>query len=407
MIKFKPRLVVAGFIVLSTCLTGCVTQSYENDSSTPVVESDSNNDEIAMTRISLGLGYLKMGNTTQAKLNLEKAKRFAPNLSQVYTAFAHYYEVVSEPDLATNSYEKALSIEPQNPDTLNNYGVFLCRHEKYAESEKNTLKAIAIPAYLMVSQSYENLALCQLKAKEFTKAEQYFTKSIQHSPNRASALLQMVRLQYAYGDYKAAQKYFQRYEKATRRFSPEALSLGFKVFEKQRNRRIAKNYASMLVKMFPASYQAKQYILNELAHIEADDLAKTYQASIAPIDSTPKKRVVVLSPNKPRKKFPKNPETEKDVVKKEAVAEVTHVKTIQEKSINDFEIKIHVVKKGDSLFSISKQYNISMNALERWNNLSRNDVLALGRKFYVSIPLHQNPAAVKNATKNIGQEKTQ
>ncbi|KAJ1463633.1 hypothetical protein T484DRAFT_1758682, partial [Baffinella frigidus] len=191
MIKFIPRLLVTSVIALLTVLSGCVTQSYENDSTTPVVESDSSNNEMAMTRISLGLGYLKMGNTTQAKLNLEKAKRFSPNLSQVYTAFAHYYDVVGESDLATNAYEKALSIDPKNPDTLNNYGVFLCRHEKYEASEKYTLKAIEIPTYLMVSQSYENLALCQLKANEFVKAEQYFIKSIQHSPNRASALLQM------------------------------------------------------------------------------------------------------------------------------------------------------------------------------------------------------------------------
>lgn len=407
MINFKARLIVTGFIILSATLSGCVTQSYENDSETPVVESDSNNDEIAMTRISLGLGYLKMGNTTQAKLNLEKAKRFSPNLSHVYTAFAHYYEVVAEPELAIKSFEKALTIEPNNPDTLNNYGVFLCRHEKYTASEEKTLKAIAIPTYLMVSQSYENLALCQLKANKFKKADQYFTKSIQHSPNRASALLQMVRLQYAFADYKTAEQYFSRYEKATRRFSPEALALGYKIFEKQRNRRIAKNYAGMLVKMFPGSYQAKQYILNELAYIEADDLAKAYQATIAATESKPAKRVVVLSPNKPRKSIPKAKTAKKELVKQNVVAKIENVENSQSNQSNDFEIKIHVVKKGDSLFSISKQYNISMDLLETWNDLSRNDVLTLGRKFYISVPLHQNPSATQYANKNTGQENPQ
>ena len=62
-----------------------MTQNYGNDKDTPLIENESSKNEIAMTRISLGLGYLKMGNTQQAKLNLEKAKRFAPNLVQVYT----------------------------------------------------------------------------------------------------------------------------------------------------------------------------------------------------------------------------------------------------------------------------------------------------------------------------------
>ena len=59
-----------------------------------------------------------MGNTQQAKLNLEKAKRFSPNLVQVHTAFAHYYDTVDEPDLATKAYEHALSINSEDADTL-------------------------------------------------------------------------------------------------------------------------------------------------------------------------------------------------------------------------------------------------------------------------------------------------
>jgi type IV pilus assembly protein PilF len=420
MTKVMPRFAFISFISVVFSLSGCVTQSYENESTTPIVENDSTNNEVAMIRISLGLGYLNMGNTTQAKLNLEKAKRFSPKLVQVYTAFAHYYDVVGEPKQATDAYEKALSLNSDDPDTLNNYGVFLCRQEKYQAAEKFTLQAIAIPTYLMVSQSYENLALCQLKAKKFTKAEKYFTKSIQHSPNRASALLQMVRLQYAFADYKTAQQYFRRYEKATRRFSAEALALAYKVYEKQRNRRVAKNYATMLVKMFPNSYQAKQYILNELAYIEADDLAKDYQQSIlSAVKAKPKKRVVVLSPNKSRKSFKKVPLPTKKNKKSSIEKLVTEKAQLKNKLIKSTaKVKkssnadVYTVEVGDSLFSISLAYNTNMKALELWNNISRNDVLKLGRKLYVSDPTSVDTTSdsylpISNTIKNTEQEKTQ
>ncbi|WP_448551662.1 type IV pilus biogenesis/stability protein PilW [Thalassotalea montiporae] len=257
-------------------LSGCVTQNYEN-SKTPVVQNESSNTEIAMTRISLGLGYLKMGNTTQAKLNLEKAKRFSPNLVQVYTAFAHYYETVGEDELTSASYEKALSLKPDDADTLNNYGVFLCRKERLAEAEQQFLKAIAVPTYLLVSKSYENLALCQLKALNFEKAETYLNKAIDHNPANASILYQMMRLQYAKGQYHQALAYAKRYEKATRRFTPDSLSLSYKIYEALGNRRIAKNYGTMLVKMFPESWHARQYLLNELEQIEADELAEQFR----------------------------------------------------------------------------------------------------------------------------------
>ena len=306
------------FIAISAALmslSACVTQNYEN-SNTPVVQNDSTNTEIAMTRISLGLGYLKMGNTTQAKLNLEKAKRFSPELVQVYTAFAHYYETVGEDDLTIASYEKALSLKPDDADTLNNYGVFLCRKDKLSEAETQFLKAIAVPSYLLVSQSYENLALCQLKAPNFDKAQTYLAKAIDHNPSSAPTLYQMMRLQYAKGQYTEALAYSKRFEKATRRFNPESLALSYKIYRKLGNQRIAKNYGAMLVKMFPESWQAKQYLLNELEQIDADELAQKYQLlKLGAISSKANKKVVVLSPtNKPAFLLKNDKKTDKKAV---------------------------------------------------------------------------------------------
>jgi len=290
------KVIVASSAMLS--LSACVTQNFEENNK-PVVLNESTDNEIALTRISLGLGYLKMGNTSQAKFNLEKAKKYAPDNVQVYTAFAHYYESVGEDNLTIDSYEKALSIKPDDADTLNNYGVFLCRKERLDEAERQFLKAIQVPTYLRVSESYENLALCQLEALNFEKTELYLGKAIAHSPSDGSVLYQMMRFQYAIGEYKTAQTYGKRFEKSSRRFTAEYLALAYKVFVKQGNTRTATNYATMLVKMHPNSWHAKQYLLNGLDSIDADDLAEQYQILVAnkngPI--VPKK-VVVLSPDR-------------------------------------------------------------------------------------------------------------
>ncbi|WP_286265177.1 type IV pilus biogenesis/stability protein PilW [Thalassotalea atypica] len=279
-------------------LSACVTQNYEEDD-TPVLENESSDSEIALTRISLGLGYLKMGNTSQAKFNLEKAKKYAPNMVQVYSAFAHYYETVGEDALTVQSYEHALSLDPNDANTLNNYGVFLCRKERLDEAEVQFLKAIKVPTYIRVSESYENLALCQLEAFNFEKAEHYLEKAIAHSPSSGSALLQMMRLQYAIGEYVTAKDYGKRFEKASRRFSSEYMALAYKVYLKLGDTRTANNYGTMLVKMYPDSWHAKQYLLNRLDSIDADDLATQYQILVSKTQSqSVNKRVVVLSPDK-------------------------------------------------------------------------------------------------------------
>jgi type IV pilus assembly protein PilF len=288
--------------LIAVLLSGCVTQSFEDNE--PVVKTQANRDEMAATRISLGLGYLKMGDMSQAKLNLEKAKRFSPNLVQVHTAFAHYYETVGENDLAITSFEEALTIKSDSADTLNNYGVFLCRQNKVDAAEAQFLKAIAVPSYLLVAQSYENLASCYLQNDNFEKAEMYLNKTIAHNPNRTSPLLQMVRLKYAMGNYKEARVYLQKFERNTQRFSADSLALSYKVYRKLGQRRTANNYGNMLVKMYPQSWEGKQFLLNGLEFIEADNLANKYQLSqkqkTPQLASTSKKRVVKLSPKSKR-----------------------------------------------------------------------------------------------------------
>lgn len=390
----SKRAFIAILTLLPAFLSGCVTQNYENDD-TPVVQNQANTDDMAATRISLGLGYLKMGNMPQAKQNLEKAKNFAPNMVQVYTAFAHYYETVGEHKLTISSYEKALSIKSDDADTLNNYGVYLCRQDKIEAAEKQFLKAIAVPSYLLVAKSYENLSSCFLKDDDFIKAEMYLNKAILHSPSSSSILFQMIRLQYALGDYKQAKLFSQRFEKVTRRFNSQFLALSYKVHYKLGERGTAKNYGTMLVKMFPQSWEAQQYLLNELASIEADNLAKRYQALKAVNTlSKSKKRIVRLSPKKNRKmesnsvaQTPQQVVAEKEVnrvhlsglkpsvVKEIKTAENPDVIQEEPKSVTQEQpIKLpsfHIVEKGDTLYNISMKYNIKIEALHRWNNINK------------------------------------
>ncbi|MGL1957367.1 MAG: type IV pilus biogenesis/stability protein PilW [Colwellia sp.] len=294
-------------IALALLLPACVTQEFESDD-TPVVKNQSNRDEMAITRISLGLGYLKMGNMSQAKFNLDKAKKFSPKMVQVYTAFAHYYATVGEHELTITAYEKALSIQSDNADTLNNYGVYLCRQNQVPAAEKQFLKAIAVPSYTLVAQSYDNLASCYLQIDDFEKSELYLNKAILHSPSAASILFKMVRLQYAKSDYKEARIFLQRFEKSTRRFTPQSLALAYKVYFKLGQRRTARNYGAMLVKMYPQSWEANQYLLNKLELIDADNLAKKFKLAQTKLSQSgnsniikTKKRVVKLSPKKPTK----------------------------------------------------------------------------------------------------------
>jgi type IV pilus assembly protein PilF len=426
------------FLVTVAQLSGCVTQNFENN--VPVVENSTSNKELAMTRISLGLGYLDMGNNSQAKFNLEKAKKFAPELVEVHAAFAHYFEKVGEDELTVESYEKALKINPVHANTLNNYGVYLCRQLEFDAAEVQFLKAIAVPSYLLVSESYENLAQCQLDNDDFAKSEYYLLKAIKHSPNRETALLAMARLQYAMGNYREAGRYETKFEKSTRRFKSSSLALAVKIYQKMGNRKTSDNYGAMLVKMFPQSWEAKQYLLNGLERIEADELADRYIAKSSQLnDKKKKKRTVIWTPTSkpmPQEEAVETPvtppsadrekdedyqlssgdesindeqavdflpglqeETTKEQPKqKEEVSLKGDVNNALDKDVESEDesltivvgeiipTPVHIVAKGENMFGISMRYNTQMKAILKWNNLPDASNIMPGDKLYVADP---------------------
>lgn len=65
---------LAGVGLCSALLFGCVSESTIVDSKRQG-ERQTDNKQIARTRLSLGLNYLQRGETSQARFNLEKADR--------------------------------------------------------------------------------------------------------------------------------------------------------------------------------------------------------------------------------------------------------------------------------------------------------------------------------------------
>jgi len=202
------KISVAGCVFL-LLLSGCVSESTIVGNDRPG-QPRTDMKEAARTRMSLGLNYLQRGDNTQAKYNLEKAKQLAPDLADIDNALAYYYQQVGELEQAEDSYRDALRKDSNNADTYNNFGAFLCQHQKYQQAEELLLAAIKRPGYIRVADSYENLAFCSLEQKDYVKYHQYLKQSLQHNSNRSSALYNMAVMEYAMGNLAEAKRWQSR-----------------------------------------------------------------------------------------------------------------------------------------------------------------------------------------------------
>ncbi|MCC2614954.1 type IV pilus biogenesis/stability protein PilW [Aestuariibacter halophilus] len=242
------------FVVL--LLAGCVSQ--------PLPKGFKGADEFdpvaaAKTRISLGLTYLKNGNYSQAKFNLDKALQFAPRLADAHYSIAYYYQLVGENELAEQSYQDAMDFDPRNPDIANTYGAFLCQQGKYEKAKSFFLKAVNSNNYVSTAETFENLALCSQSQGQVDDAIQYLQNAINHQPTRGKSLLLLTQLYAAQEQWLQARDTLRKYERVAS-VSAETLWLSVKIEQALGNMQTARGYGDMLVAMYPGHPNTQDYL---------------------------------------------------------------------------------------------------------------------------------------------------
>lgn len=425
-------------------LGGCVSQPLPDGFK---AADDFNPVEAAKTRISLGLTYLKNGNYSQAKFNLDKALQFAPRLADAHYSMAYYYQVVGEDDMAEQAYQEALDFAPSNPDIANTYGAFLCQKGKYEKAKRFFLMAVNNTNYVSAAETYENLALCSESQGQVEDAITYLQQAINHQPSRGRSLLMITRLLASQARWEEAKTALKRYEK-TARVTPDTLWLSYEIEKELGNNAIAVGYGDMLVRMYPNHKNTKQYLLQRYRKVprapeaiepsqtitQSDAEAKTTEAVAPEPDAVVEEQAVERSDNAPdidlavASTVNKNQQEEVQnanlpvdgTVSSEDNSEVAAAEEMQQaedvaemsgdtvpdvssdsgqsesqepieqsqESENKKETIVthHVVLPGENLYRISLLYNVKMNRLIEWNQLQDASSIFIGKKLVVVDP---------------------
>ncbi|WP_235423510.1 type IV pilus biogenesis/stability protein PilW [Pseudoalteromonas luteoviolacea] len=275
-----PRRLLSGMcgVALLASLTGCVTETRYANNNKPVVQKKTNNQDAAKTRIALALQYLNAGNNTQAKYNLDRALNLAPKLPESHYALAYYFEQVGENEKAQSAYMSALKYGPNDPNTRNNYGAFLCRIGDYDAATEQFFKAIDIPSYLRVAESYENLALCALRQDNFDLALDYLKRALDYNSQRQSVLILMASVFYAKSELHRAEDVLKVY--ANKGFvSARGMLLEHLLSARMGRLQYAQELETLLLQTYPSSVEARLVLNNTLQLSEFEQLKEQYRTA--------------------------------------------------------------------------------------------------------------------------------
>jgi type IV pilus assembly protein PilF len=193
-------------------LSACVT----------VDPADENRVAASKINVQLGMGYLQQNNMVQASEKLTKALSQDPESAAAHNAYAILQDRLLQKEKAEEHYKIATELDPANSQAANNYGAFLCRNNREAESEAYFLKALENPLYKTPEFAYTNAALCLIQIKEIDRAKVYLRKALAAQNNFPIALITSAELFYDDQNFQSTKLVMAQYHRVAK---PTARSL--------------------------------------------------------------------------------------------------------------------------------------------------------------------------------------
>jgi type IV pilus assembly protein PilF len=150
-------------------------------------ESSRFNPEAAKYNTQLGLAYLQQGDINRAKSKFLLAVQQAPNDPLVLDSMGYFLDSTNQSVEAEVYYLKAIAAAPKNDGAVqNNYGDYLCRHQRHQEAIQHFLAAAKNINYLNTAAAYENAGICALKIPNQELAKKYLQQARAIDPSRIS-----------------------------------------------------------------------------------------------------------------------------------------------------------------------------------------------------------------------------
>lgn len=107
---------------------------------------------------------------------------------------------------AEQSFQRALSLAPGDPEINNNYGWFLCQTGRVKDALGYFGQAASNPLYETPEKAHINAGLCALKLGDEKGAEESFSRALRYVPNNPLAMYQLATLRYKQGSFDGARR---------------------------------------------------------------------------------------------------------------------------------------------------------------------------------------------------------
>lgn len=252
-------LLLLALLLLGGCASGVGAAGAGGSSAEPITESDEPDArKRARIRLELASGYFEQGQTTVALDEIKQSLAADPTYVAAHVLRGLVYMQLNNNRLAEESFQRALQLNPRDPDALHNYGWFSCQLGRHREAVDLFTRALASPVYAGQAKSLMAKGICQVRMGQLAEAEGSFARSYEIDAGNPITGYNLAALLFRRGDDSRAQFYIRRLNNSELA-NAETLWLGIKVERRLRNLEPMAQLAQQLGRRYPQSREWAAY----------------------------------------------------------------------------------------------------------------------------------------------------
>jgi type IV pilus assembly protein PilF len=256
----RPFLAARAALATVACaaLAGCVSQS--DVQSHPVTDSQgpANAHRRAEVHTALAGEYFSRGNYNVALAEAKLAVKDDPSYVAAYNVQGLVYMELREDVAAREAFDRALSLDPNNAEVLNNFGWFLCTRNDTTRAIGMLKRAASDPLYPTPEKALLSTALCLRRTHQDAEAEQYLRRAVSVRPDMIGALYNLAVITAERGDYKDAEAYLNRYMRLLATPPLDGLVLGVKIARGSGDKATEQSFLQQLRRRYPDAPQTHE-----------------------------------------------------------------------------------------------------------------------------------------------------
>lgn len=247
----KRLLIVLTAAVLAACAGTGTAPTADREIKTDSDQTDT--DRRAGIRLELAQGYFSRGQFTTALDELKLALQAKPDMREAVNLRGLIYAAMGDNQLAEEAFRRALTVYPNDPDTLHNYGWFMCQQQRWPTADSLFDQALAQSTYRAPARTLLAKGVCEARAGRLLVAEKTLQRAFELDPASPAVAVNLAEVLFRNRELERARFYVKRVNGQPEQVNAQSLWLQLRIERRLGNGGTVEELAQQMRRKYPQS----------------------------------------------------------------------------------------------------------------------------------------------------------